>query len=110
MGAARDYITKEYGRPCETVEAVVVLVAAAAAAVVLPNNPNRLAWTIWNLGAGAAQIAPTSAVGALFGSNVAGAGGMIGVTVREDGELPSRQLWGYSLAGTTLYILQTVAL
>jgi hypothetical protein len=110
MGAARDYITKEYGQPCETVEVVVPLVAAAAAVQVLPNNPNRLAWTMWNLGVGAAQVAPTSAVGALFGSTIAGAGGVIGVTVREDGELPSRQLWGYSLVGTTLYILQTVVI
>jgi len=110
MGAASDYIKKEYGRPCETIEVVVPLVAAAAAVQVLPNNPNRLAWIIWNLGVGVAQVAPTSAVGALFGSAIAGAGGVIGVTVRDDGELPSRALWGYSLVGATLYILQTVAI
>jgi hypothetical protein len=99
-----------YRAPVETVEVVVVLVAAAPAALVLPNNPNRLAWTIWNLGAGVAQVAPTSAVGVLFGSNIAAAGGMIGVTARDDGELPARALWGISAAGTTLYILQTVAI
>lgn len=110
MGAALDYLIKTYKTRVTTNEIVVVLVAAAPAAIVLPNNPNWLAWTIWNLGAGVAQIAPTSGVGVLFGSNVAAAGGMVGVTVREDGELPARGLWGISAVGTTLYILETVAL
>jgi MFS-type transporter involved in bile tolerance (Atg22 family) len=110
MGAARDYIVKEYGRAVETIQNVIVLGAAAPAVQVLPNNPNRLSWVIWNLGAGATQIAPTSAVGPLFGSNIAGAGGMIGVTVREDGELVSNQMWGFSTVGSTIYILQTVAI
>jgi len=110
MGAARDYLTRLYGRPVQTTEIVVPLVVATPAIVVLPNNPNRLAWTIWNLGAGVAQVAPTSAVGPLFGSNIAAAGGLIGVTVREDGELPSRELYGISALGTTLYILETVVI
>jgi len=110
MGAAAEYVAREYGRPCETREVAVVLVAAAAPVQVLPNDPNRMAWIVWNLGAGAAQVGPTSAVGALFGSNVAAAGGMVGASVREDGELPSRVLWGFSTVGTTLYILETVAL
>jgi hypothetical protein len=107
MGAASDYVKKLYGSPCETIEDVIVLGAAAAAVQILPNDPNRVAWIVWNLGAGAAQVGPTSAVGPLFGSNIAAAGGMINVTVREDGELPSRALWGFSTVGTTLYTIET---
>jgi hypothetical protein len=109
MGAASEFLERLYGYPVTTQEVQIALVAAAAAVQVLPNNPNRLAWTIWNLGAGAAQIGPTSGVGPLFGSNIAAAGGMVGVNVRDDGEFPSRELWGVSAVGTTLYVLELVA-
>jgi hypothetical protein len=109
MGRTSEYINKQYGFPVETVEAQVVLVGAAAAAPVLLPNPNRVSYTIFNLGANVAFVGFTDAVGVLFGIQLNAAGDFFGTDAKDDGELPARMLFGISALGTTLYIVENVA-
>lgn len=112
MGRVSEYIEKEYGFPLETVEVIVVLNAAVPVAV-LPNDPNRVSWTCFNLGAaiGAIGFTPDVSVVAPFnGILLAAAGGMTGATAREDGELPCHAIWGIGAGATTLYLMVTRAI
>lgn len=109
MGKTTDFIQRAYGTSVATVENVVVLNAALPIQV-LQNNPNRLMWTCFNLGANLGYVGFTSAVGALNGIQLAAAGGMVGLTAKDDGELPARELWGIGAGATTLYIISTEAL
>lgn len=106
MGACLDYIQRIYGFRLETVERVQVLAAGVVAQVLL-NDPNRVNWTIFNLGANVCTAAFSNNVAAAFGIQIAAAGGTVGSNAREDGELPARALFGFSAAGTTLYIVET---
>ena len=109
MGRASEYINKQYGFPVQTVEAQVALVAAAAAAPVLLQNPNRVSYTIFNLGANVAFVGFSSDVGILYGIQLNAAGDYFMTDAKDDGELPTRALYGLSVAGTDLYIVQNIA-
>jgi hypothetical protein len=109
MGRTSEYIEKNYGFPLQTVEAAVALVAAAPAAIVLQNNPNRVSYTVFNLGANVAFVGFTSAVGILFGIQLNAAGDFFAVDAKDDGELPGRELYGLSVLGTNLYIVSNEA-
>lgn len=109
MGRATEFIERTYGFPCETIERAVVL-NAAAPVVVLQNDPNRVAWTIFNLGVALGYVAFTNVVGPLFGIQLGAVGGVAGSNAREDGELPARALWGIGAGATTLYVIETRAM
>lgn len=109
MGRTSEYIQRKYGFPLQTIEAQVVLVAAAAAAPILLPNPNRVSYTIFNLGANVAFIGFTDAVGVLYGIQLNAAGDYFMTDSKDDGELPCRALFGLSVAGTTLYIVSNEA-
>lgn len=109
MGRVSEYIQRKYGFPVQTVEAQVVLVAAAPAAVVLQSNPNRVSYTIFNLGANIAFVGFTSAVGVLYGIQLNAAGDYFAVDAKDDGEITGMALYGLSVAGTTLYIVSNEA-
>jgi hypothetical protein len=109
MGAVRDFIDKQFGVPTETTERVVVL-GAVVPIEVLPANPNRFAWIMFNLGGGLAYIGFDSRTAALRGMQIAAGGGNIVANARDDLEYPTKQLFGIGSAATTLYILETVAI
>lgn len=109
MSRVSEYIQRKYGFPVQTVEAQVVLVAAAAAAPVLLSNPNRVSYTIFNLGANVAFVGFTSAVGVLYGIQLNAAGDYFAVDAKDDGEITTLALYGLSVAGTTLYIVSNEA-
>jgi hypothetical protein len=109
MGRVSEYIERKYGFPLQTVEAQVALVAAAAAVVVLQSNPNRVSYTVFNLGANVAFVGFTSGVGILYGIQLNAAGDYFAVDAKDDGELSARELFGLSVAGTTLYIVSNEA-
>jgi len=109
MGRCREYVQNLYGFPCDTVERVVV--TGALPVVALPNNPDRVGWVVFNLGANIAYLAFDSQVAALRGMQVAATGGIAGSSARDDGEMSSRELWCISPAGaSTLYIAEIIGL
>jgi hypothetical protein len=110
MGRCSQFIAAQFGFSCETRESDVPLVIAAPVQV-LQNNPNRVAWTIFNLGANPAYLSFGGTIpSATHGIEVAAGGGFISVNAREEGELPARDLYGISTGGATaLYVSETVA-
>jgi hypothetical protein len=109
MGKCSEFISRFYGFHLHSVEAQVVLVAADPAAVVLQNNPNRVSYTVFNLGANVAFVGFSSDVGILYGIQLNAAGDYFAVDAKDDGEMPERTLYGLSVAGTTLYIVSNEA-
>jgi hypothetical protein len=109
MGKVTDWITKEYGCRTATQTKVVVL-SAAAATRVLQNDPNRFAWEIFNLALDTAFIGFTGDTTTTNGIGINPSGGNIGLTVREDLELPTHEMYGIGTAATTLFVVETVAI
>jgi hypothetical protein len=77
--------------------------------LVLPPDPNRFSYTVFNLGAAVGHVGPSSAVGALFGVQINAAGDFFGTDADSDGEFPCHELFGLGVAATTLYIIGTRA-
>ena len=65
--------------------------------VLLPNNPDRLAYTVVNLGATAMYVAWDRNVGADHGIYIAPGGGSFALVADEDGELVGYELLGISI-------------
>lgn len=108
MGRCRDFVKRQYGFDCDTTERAVVL-NAAAPVLVLNNDPNRVAWTIFNLGANIGYLAFTSAVGALYGFQINAAGDYTSSSARDDGEMPTHEVYGLGVGATTLYVIEVIA-
>ena len=106
MGEVWDYIERVYGVSLYEVEDFVVLAAGAPPAWIFPNNPNRFAYEIFNLGAGVAYAAFSVAVSPVFGMQLDPLGGGIGMSVKDDGNVPTRGLFGFSPLGATLYYFE----
>lgn len=109
MGKVSEYMENMYGARLETINRVVVL-NAAFPVVVFPNDPNRFAWTLTNVGAAIAYVAFDAAVGAAYGIQLAAVGGWRTSTARDDGELVTRSMYGLGAGATTLYITETRAI
>lgn len=77
---------------------------------VLPNNPNRFAFLIINLGTAAVFIAPDNAVSLTRGIRLAPSGGVFASNWREDGHLVG---WNWfaisSAAAQDIFVLESVA-
>jgi hypothetical protein len=109
VGDVWDYIERVYGVSLYEVEAFVVLAPGAPAAPILPNNPNRFAYEMFNLGAGVAYAAFTVAVSPVFGMQLDPLGGGIGMSVKDDGNVPTRGLFGFSPLGATIYYFEILS-
>lgn len=107
-GKVANYISKRWGCLCTNDEVAVVLNAANAVPV-LPADPNRFSYTIFNLGAAVGHVGPTTAVGPLFGIQLNAAGDFMSVNADDDGAFPTHELFGLGVAATTLYIVSTRA-
>lgn len=77
----------------------------------LKNNPNRLAWTLINLGTEAVYLAFTPDVAATKGIYVAAGGGTMGLLFSEDFELCTYPVWGIgAVGGDDIYLVEVVAI
>lgn len=110
MGRASQFIAATFGFQCESRETDVATTAAAAP--VLINNPNRVSWTIFNLGGNIVYVSFSGTVpSATHGIEIAANGGFLSVNARDEGELPCRSLVGISPGGaSSLYVVETVAI
>jgi len=97
MGALADYVKKKYGvhtRSFPDPEAVSCLTTVT---VLLRNTPDRLGYTIVNLGTTAMYVAWDRGVLATHGIYVAPSGGSFSLGAEEDGELVGYELFGISI-------------
>jgi len=109
MGKVSDFVNKRWGCQTQAIYRLVVL-NAVAPVVVMPPNPNRFSWTIFNIGAALAYFAWNGQPGALTGIQLAANGGMNGIRAEDEGELPVVGVWALGVAATTLYVVETVAI
>lgn len=87
---------------------------AAGAQLILPNDPNRLGWTIINLSANVLYLGMSQAVSAANGIILAANGGRASAIWDEDFILVGREWWIFDAAGGsnyyTLEVVEDVAL
>jgi len=103
---AKDVISRLYGVKTDT--AINPLVAQVGTAVVqlLRPNPNRLAWTLINLGATALYVAYTPDPSATRGIYVAQNGGDVIHLISEDFDLVTFPLYGISTGVCDIYLIE----
>jgi hypothetical protein len=105
--ALKDVLTRVYG--VKTDMDVNPLLAATGLGVVvqlLQPNPNRLAWTLINLGAVPVYLAFTPNPGVANGIYTAALGGNTGLIYSEDFELVTYPLWAFSAAVCDVYLVE----
>jgi hypothetical protein len=109
MGALSDYVRSTYGVNTSIKTKNVSLVTTAPV-VVLENNPNRIAWAIFNLSTGVAYLTFEGIPSATYGIQVNASGGSVSFNGLNDLEIPELGLLGISTgAATTLWVFETVA-
>lgn len=109
MGAVTNWIERNYGVRVETTERNVVLNVTTTVRV-LQNNPNRMAWRIFNMSAGTAYVGFGGQVTVLNGIQLNPTGGSAGTIVRDDLELTTREMWGIATAAVTLTVFETIVI
>lgn len=89
MGAALDFVIASWGGLVLEQETNPTI--STTPSVVVPNNPDRVALVVLNIGAGTVFMSlsntPSANAGIFLGAN----GGAVTMNVRDDGTLPSRQ-------------------
>jgi hypothetical protein len=103
----KEVIDRLYGVKTDMrINPVAAQVGATPTALLL-NNPNRLAWTIINLGSEAIYIAFTPDVAATKGIYVASGGGTMGLIFSEDFELVTYPIWAVGAVGSDdVYLIE----
>lgn len=97
MCALSRYVEAKFGVKTMAVPNPVTASCGTTATVLLQNNPDRLAYTVVNLGATAMYVAWDRAVSATHGVYVAPNGGSVSFSAEEDGELVGYELLGVAI-------------
>lgn len=110
MGKLAELIFKEFG--VKTIPRINPLVSSVGTSVVkvLNNNPDRIAFLIFNLGDYSLYIAPDNKVSASYGILVSSSGGFLNMIYKEDFELLGHNFYGVSPSGiTAIHVLELIA-
>lgn len=103
----KDVIERLYGVKTDMRVNPVASQIGATATQLLKNNPDRLAWTLINLGTEAVYLAFTPDVAATKGIYVAAGGGTMGLLFSEDFELVTYPIWGIGAVGSdNIYLVE----
>ena len=97
MGALADFVRKKFGVDTHAIQDPVTATCLTTATTILRNNPDRLGWTVVNLGTTAMYIAWDRSVSATHGVYVAPNGGSVSSLADEDGELVGWELFGVAI-------------
>lgn len=98
-----DLIDEEFGvntRPVIHVESV-----DSTAELLLKNDPTRLAFILFNLGANDGHINITSEVSATNGLVVPGSGGSLSMNWKEDFHLPAVEWWAFQITAAANWMV-----
>jgi hypothetical protein len=105
----KEVIDRLYGVKTDMQVNPVAAQIGATATKLLLNNPNRLAWTLINLGTEAVYLAFTPDVAATKGIYVASGGGTMGLLFSEDFELVTWPIWGIGAVGSDdIYLVEVI--
>jgi hypothetical protein len=106
--ALSEYVLKKFGRKTRAVINPVTASCGITATELLKNNPDRLAWTLINLGATGLYIAWDAGVSATHGIYVGPNGGAVSLIADDDGETTGYQVYGIALVGAdAIFVLET---
>lgn len=106
-----DYLlTKLFGMHTRSVENPVIANTGGAVAVLfMRNNPDRLAWTLINLGVNPLYVGLTDQVAAANGIYIAANGGRVTAKYDEDFQMTGWAWWAISPAGAdAIYSLEVL--
>jgi len=109
--ALKDVLERMYGVKTDMVVNPLAAQIETTPTPLLLNNPNRLAWTLINLGANHVMLAFTADVSLTKGIYVAQTGGIMGLLFSEDFELVTYPVWGIAdTAAAGIYLVEVVEL
>jgi hypothetical protein len=98
-GAALRWLEEEFGGSISESESDPAVTAAAA--VITSNDPDAVALIFMNLGVQDVFLGLSKNVSATAGLKLTAGGGSSGVSVRDDGTLPTREWYAVSPGGAT---------
>ncbi|MEM0010448.1 MAG: hypothetical protein QXT84_02000 [Candidatus Bathyarchaeia archaeon] len=108
MGAVSDYVEKRRGVTTRLIEKVVSVNTNPTR--LLDQNPRRFSYVLSCISDSGIYIGFSPRVSAANGLYVSGNGGSVSVTVDEDDELTTYELWAISETGGSLvYIAEVVS-
>lgn len=106
----KDLLEKQWGVKTEIHFNPLVSEVATSKTQLLKPNPNRLAWTLINLGATAIYVAFTQDVANTKGVYVSATGGVFGLIWNEDFDLVTFPIYGIAVtAADAVYLVEVVA-
>lgn len=106
-GAARQYTEDQLGGPCNEAESFPT--ATTAITTLVHGNGDRVGLIFMNLGANPVNVGLTSAAGPNNGILLSANGGVLGMSVRDDFTLPSREWFVLATGGNSqMYVLELV--
>jgi len=103
-------LTKLFGCHTRSIEnPIIANTGGVAAVLILQNNPDRLAWTLINLGANPLYVGLTNLVSAVNGIFLAANGGQVTMKYDEDFQMVGWAWWAISPAGAdAIYTLEVL--
>jgi len=108
MGVVSEYVFKKRGVPTRVIEKIATVTTAPTR--LLEQNPRRFGYILSCISDGGIYIGFSPLVSATNGLYISGNGGSMSVTVDEDDELTTYELWGVSETGSSLiYIAEVVS-
>jgi len=105
----KDVINDKFGLNTRSITNRLLNTIGVTVAQVLPHDPNRLSWTVINLGANNVYIHSTRDVSATQGILLTPNGGSVTMTWEYDFDLVGYEVWGISAgAGNAIYTIEIV--
>lgn len=102
------YIEAKLGFKTRSVQNPVVTAVPTTVTMILKNNPDRVGYTIVNLGAKDLHVAFDNEVSTSRGILISAAGGSLTLSADEDGEICGYALYGISTdAQNNIYSIET---
>lgn len=107
IGAALQFTQEELGGPCTENESYPV--CQTTSTVIAQGNGDRVGLIVMNLGSNPINLSLQGIPSATGGILLAGNGGVLGMTVRDDFTLPARQWNAIATGGTSqMYVLEII--
>ena len=110
MGKLADVVEAKFGFNIRAEFPPKPFTLSTTAELILRANPDRIAWTIVNLGTVAVYLAHEEVVSTTNGYYLAANGGSLGMVWDEDGELVGFPIWAIASSITpTIFVMVVMA-
>lgn len=107
LPSAAEFSRRRFGRGTSTRTRSATITASEQA--ILPNDPDRIFWSIENVGVIDARLSRRNGITSSTGRLLAAAGGFLESTVEEDGEAVTQQVFAISTGNVDVEIEEIFA-